>query len=148
MSDNATSKKPEEDAGLSIIETRLVSTNFQSLNPVKVGPINLAENKLDSISQVSKKKKEIKVFLNYSATASEGETNLFKLAAVYYGSFKATDATTDEQLVNFAQANAPAIIFPLLRAAIATITLASGFPPLTLPIVNFLKNPSKVELID
>lgn len=48
----------------------------------------------------------------------------------------------DEKLGNFLYLNAPAIMFPYLRAYISSITALSGINPITLPTLNLssLKN--------
>lgn len=40
---------------------------------------------------------------------------------------------------NFPKINAPAIAFPYIRAFISNLTLQSGFDPVILPSINFVK---------
>jgi preprotein translocase subunit SecB len=40
---------------------------------------------------------------------------------------------------NFPKINAPAIAFPFLRSHIANFTMQSGFEPVILPSINFIK---------
>lgn len=49
------------------------------------------------------------------------------------------EITEDFKLSNFPKINAPAIAFPYLRAYISNITLQSGFDPVILPSINFVK---------
>lgn len=137
---------PESD--LKLIETRLIKSGFECFNAVRLGPIEMENQTLSAVSNVSKSKKEIRVFLTYSTSTKEKTQPLFKLSCEYFGLFRAGDATPPEQLEAFAKLNAPSIVFPLLRASIATLTIAAGFPPLTLPVINFHKMGVKIELID
>ncbi|MRJ09339.1 preprotein translocase subunit SecB [Ornithobacterium rhinotracheale] len=49
------------------------------------------------------------------------------------------DITEEFKLSSFPKINAPAIAFPYLRAFISNLTLQSGFPPIILPSINFVK---------
>jgi len=49
------------------------------------------------------------------------------------------DITEDFKISNFPKINAPAIAFPFLRAYISNFTLQSGFEPVILPSINFVK---------
>jgi len=41
---------------------------------------------------------------------------------------------------NFVRINAPAIVFPYLRAYISNLTVGAGFSPIVLPTLNFTSN--------
>lgn len=138
----------QTEAALKLVDSRLVAANFQCFASLKTGPIELAETKFSTVCRVAKSEKTIQVFFEYSATAREKDEDLFKLSISYFGVFTANKDTTDEQLISFAKLNAPAIIFPLLRATIATLTLGAGVPPLSLPIVNFHKVKVQLEVVD
>lgn len=49
------------------------------------------------------------------------------------------DITEEFKLSNFPKINAPAIAFPYLRAFVSNLTLQSGFEPVILPSINFVK---------
>tara|TARA_A100000171_G_scaffold53095_1_gene76777 strand:- start:3296 stop:3685 length:390 start_codon:yes stop_codon:yes gene_type:complete len=54
--------------------------------------------------------------------------------------FKLDDPITEEfKLSNFPKINGPAIAFPFLRAYISNLTLQSGYDPVILPSINFVK---------
>ncbi|WP_418551477.1 protein-export chaperone SecB [Prevotella sp.] len=62
--------------------------------------------------------------------------------------FFQVDQVIDEQFKqsDFINVNAPAIAFPYVRSYISNLTLQSGFDPIILPSVNFVKlNESKRE---
>ena len=133
------------ESDLALLETRLISASFKFLSPVVVGGIALRNWIFEPTVKVSKSAGEIQVFLNLSLIAHEQQNDLFELSAMYYGSFKVRGEVTTANLQTFASLSAPAIVFPLLRAAVATLTLSAGFPPLTLPVMNFQKVAVKVE---
>ncbi len=47
--------------------------------------------------------------------------------------------TEEFKISDFPKINAPAIAFPYLRAYISNLTLQSGFDPVMLPSINFVK---------
>lgn len=54
--------------------------------------------------------------------------------------FQTDEPITEEfKISDFPKVNAPAIAFPYLRAYISNLTLQSGFNPIILPSINFVK---------
>jgi preprotein translocase subunit SecB len=49
------------------------------------------------------------------------------------------EITEEFKLSDFPKINAPAIAFPYLRALVSNLTLQSGFDPVMLPSINFVK---------
>lgn len=49
------------------------------------------------------------------------------------------EITEQFKLSDFPKINAPAIAFPYLRALVSNVTLQSGFDPVMLPSINFVK---------
>lgn len=49
------------------------------------------------------------------------------------------EITEEFKLSDFPKINAPAIAFPYLRALVSNVTLQSGFDPVMLPSINFVK---------
>lgn len=54
--------------------------------------------------------------------------------------------TEEFKLSDFPKINAPAIAFPYLRAFVSNVTLQSGFDPVMLPSINFVKLAEENEL--
>lgn len=52
------------------------------------------------------------------------------------GLFEFEQELTDDQKKGFFNTNAPAILFPYVRAYISTLTALSGINPITLPTLN------------
>lgn len=60
------------------------------------------------------------------------------MKVVYLARFETTEDLTDEFMEShFVGMNAPAISYPYLRAYISQVLLISGYPPVTLPTINF-----------
>ncbi len=65
---------------------------------------------------------------------------LFNLNVETYFTFHLDEKITEDfKLSDFPKVNAPAIAFPYLRAYISNLTLQSGFEPVILPSINFVK---------
>jgi len=68
------------------------------------------------------------------------QPNNFKLELDYVAWFRTLSEIDEEfKSSDFTKINAPAIAFPYLRAFVSTIILNSGFEPLVLPTINFVK---------
>jgi len=62
------------------------------------------------------------------------------LAVKYVSEFEADqDISENDRSLHFFSINAPAIAYPFLRAYVANFMLSSGFDPVILPVVNFVK---------
>lgn len=56
------------------------------------------------------------------------------------------DTTIDKTLVDqLSKINCPAILFSYLRETVSDLTRRAGFPPLYLPVVNFVKEAGKKQ---
>ena len=119
---------------------------FNFISNIKGGqPLSLSGEKLEVKAFVEKAKNKIIVELSFNTTAKEGEEKIFNLSAGYRGVFAYTETSEPQSIAGFAKTNAPAIIYPFLRASIASMTLAAGVPPMTLPVINFTTFPVVVE---
>jgi preprotein translocase subunit SecB len=109
--------------------------------------LSLSDEKLEAKVILDRKACRIIVELSFNTTATEGDQKIFNLSTGYKGVFVYEETTEASSITNFSKINAPAIIYPFFRAAIAGITLAVGVPPLTLPIINFTKYPVVIQEI-
>ena len=55
------------------------------------------------------------------------------------GFFQFTEPIDEALRKQYATINCPAILFPYLRETLADLTRRAGFPPLHLPVTNFIK---------
>lgn len=75
------------------------------------------------------------------------ESDVFNLNIEAAFNFSIEDEITDEFAnSNFPKINAPAIAFPYIRAYISNLTLQSGFEPVMLPSINFVKLSKEQDL--
>lgn len=63
---------------------------------------------------------------------------VIKIEVLIQGEFEFDSDLNEEQKKTFFEINAPAILFPYVRAYIASLTALSGFMPLNLPTINFM----------
>lgn len=66
----------------------------------------------------------------------EERDNKFKAEITVLGVFKFVSDMKEDMLDNFFYKNAPAILFPYVRAYITTLTSLSGISPVILPTLN------------
>ena len=81
----------------------------------------------------------IYVQVGASTPASEEEIYPFNFKVVYAGKFSFDEDIPSELKRQYCNVNCPAIIFPFLREFVTEITTRSGFAPLILPPINFVK---------
>ncbi len=70
---------------------------------------------------------------------TDKQKKVFELEITSVGSFLYSVSTKIEELENYLYINAPAILFPYIRAYISTLTNLSGFDPINLPTLNMVK---------
>lgn len=87
---------------------------------------------------LDKKNSTFKLLLDINISEKNNELNIEVSSE---GTFSYNDLS-DEKLNNFLYLNAPAILFPYLRAYITSLTALSGVSPIVLPTLNLsgLKN--------
>jgi len=111
--------------------------------PVKQGKIDFVINPYGTIDETSK---IFKLTLEVFIKDSNGSFDI-KLTALGFFEFKFEK--TPENLSNYFYTNAPAIIFPYIRAYISSITALSGLKAVNLPVMNLsnLKDQLKANTI-
>ena len=118
---------------------------IRSNSRAKIQSLNLHKQILNAKSTITVSMNSIDVSLSYETEATSDNNSIFTLKAEYVGRFIYDNKLTEQQIENFAKVNAPAIIFPMLRASISLTTLAGEVPPLVLPMINFVGAPAQVE---
>jgi preprotein translocase subunit SecB len=105
--------------------------------------INSSQNldlsiKFNPTGFLDKKNSTFKLLLDIIISEKNNELNIEVSSE---GTFSYNDLS-DERLNNFLYLNAPAILFPYLRAYITSLTALSGVSPIVLPTLNLsgLKN--------
>ena len=83
--------------------------------------------------------KESKYYLNLIANVKDEDGN-FEISIVTESVFNFDeDADVSELIGSMFTLNAPAIVFPYIRAYISSLTALSGMPTLTIPTLNLSK---------
>lgn len=74
---------------------------------------------------------------NFSiAVKIEDKERGFELSVGCSSVFEFDNTLTEEELRRYTSVNAPAILFPYVRAYISTLTSLSGISPIVLPTIN------------
>ena len=95
--------------------------------------------------QYDKEKLLLDLMLCVKVTGTDGDPLPFNLEIAYSGSFS-FDKDADEKTIEMlGKINCPAIIFPYIREHSAELTRKAGFPPLLLPVINFVKMAKDIE---
>src|SRR5690606_16421424 len=82
-------------------------------------------------------KKSVSQFLLKIAVTIKDDNNHFNINILTESIFSYSSETdVDENIGSLFSLNAPAIVFPYIRAYIASLTALSGMPVLTLPTLN------------
>ncbi len=124
--------------------SRLTSLSFEATKPFEAGKISLDNQNLTCKVRCNLSDRSIAVYFQYKVEPMQNRQSIFKFSASFYGLFYYDESTVESDRQLFCKANAAAIIFPSFRASIASATLATGYPPLTLPIINFFRFPVDV----
>lgn len=108
-----------------------VNEKFKPKNkPIAINTSLKIDHKYD------KRKKELKVVVEVSLKETDAP---FSCVVEGIGKFHFTKEPDEQKLVRIASINCPAILFPYIRETIADITRRSGFNPLHLSPINFVK---------
>ena len=61
------------------------------------------------------------------------------------GYFSWDEKIKEDDLINYLELNAPAVLFLYIRPFISNMTAYSGFSPLILPLINFINSREKLN---
>ncbi len=91
---------------------------------------------VDVEKSLSEDKKRLKIVLNVHIDLSGVDPSPMKIFITVAGHFSLHDEQNDGALEEFAEIQAPTIMFPFVREIIANLTMRADFPPLLIPPVN------------
>lgn len=91
---------------------------------------------VDVEKSLSEDKKRLKIVLHVHIDLSGVDPSPMKIFIVVAGHFSLRDEQNVGALEEFAEIQAPTIIFPFVREIIANLTMRTDFPPLLIPPVN------------
>ncbi|MEW6711420.1 MAG: protein-export chaperone SecB [Candidatus Riflebacteria bacterium] len=87
-------------------------------------------------------KRFVEVKLNVKINSKD---QLLKIEVEMKGGFKANPEMTDEMFEKLSSQNAPAIMYPFLRAIVASFSSQAGIPSIIMPLMNFTQKQEKIE---
>lgn len=87
---------------------------------------------------------EYHFFINVRVIDKNGD-NMFELNVNCSSVFEFDRELTEEEVRRYTSINAPAILFPYVRAYISTLTSLSGISPVVLPTINLSASEQKTE---
>jgi preprotein translocase subunit SecB len=108
--------------------------NFIGGNPLSF------EFSVDIIDESPKDPQKITTTIAYRTTKHDDDAVYpFNFQILMTGEFELEEKETDVALIEkLKHINCPAVIFPYLREAIASIVCKAGYPPLHVPLLNFV----------
>lgn len=123
------------------MEIKIDKTYFKAIKIKRIPKgSDVSEINLDMSLKVGFNKKYDNAFKIVFHLLLFDPTKSIELDCNFIAKFKTREPITQDFIdSNFPNINAPAIAYPFFRAAISTITLNSGFTPVILPTVNFVK---------
>lgn len=124
--------------GFALKRLRLVDCRFSSPRRFPGSTdrrFNISDATIDSEIDENARTCIVRIGIEVAAHAKDVEA--FTLATIIEGLFEGSQEGLP--LEQFAQVNAPAILFPYLRETISNLTARSGHPALLLPTVNFVE---------
>lgn len=87
-------------------------------------------------------KRFVEVKLNVKINSKD---ELLKIEVEMKGGFKANPEMSDEMFEKLSSQNAPAIMYPFLRAIVASFSSQAGIPSIIMPLMNFTLRQEKIE---
>lgn len=126
---------------MSVKEIVLDSVSFQVNHEYeeKTGPEGFSY-RVKRDSQVDLDRLDLRVSLGVETPGKVQSPNYpFYFDVTIVGTFVFTEPIGEELCRQYASVNCPAILFPYLRETLADLTRRAGFPPLHLPVTNFVK---------
>ena len=91
---------------------------------------------VDVEKSLSEDKKRLKIVLHVHIDLSGVDPSPMKIFTVVAGYFSLHDEQNIGALEEFAEIQAPTVMFPFVREIIANLTMRTDFPPLLIPPVN------------
>lgn len=138
----------QQEAIFQISSMRIGKIDFEFTEKKSVEKPSIKTN-IELLSKVSIRHRAVENIIKLSVVAETSEGILFKLDLTHFASFVCTSENAQKEIYeNFSKYNAPSIVYPSIRTAVATVTVASGIPSVLLPLMNFMNYPSKVEFLD
>jgi preprotein translocase subunit SecB len=121
----------EKEAQFRFVNYRITESVIK-LDP-EVEPSDELEVNFEQTIGVHETENRMRLLLNTSIT---DKNNALSIAVKAEGYFEFDEGLDEDMKDGFFNANAPAILFPYIRAYISTLSTLSGIKPIVLPTLN------------
>lgn len=121
----------EQIAKFQFLGYKVIESNIKLNNPVE-GENNLSVN-FTQTAGVDEQNRKMKLILD---TVIEDPNHTIDIHVKTEGYFEFATEIDDTLKKNFFTQNAPAILFPYIRAYVSALTALSGIPSIILPTLN------------
>ena len=121
----------EKEAQFRFVNYRITESVIK-LNP-EVEPNDELEVNFEQTIGVHDTENRMRLLLN---TSIKDKNNALSIAVKAEGFFEFDEGLDEDMKDGFFNANAPAILFPYIRAYISTLSTLSGTKPIVLPTLN------------
>ncbi|MBR4327139.1 MAG: protein-export chaperone SecB [Bacteroidales bacterium] len=115
---------------------RVLESSFKCTSELPNEPENFDVDLMPSF-RVAETANSVKLTLE---TKVRTENSLVDIYVKAESMFEFDDDLNDEEQQLYFRKNAPAIMFPYVRAYISSLSVLSGIPPITLPTINLAIN--------
>jgi preprotein translocase subunit SecB len=129
--------KKNEHQGIAFQRLILEKVNFEVNPDFSFGgePLAVAMD-VNADAFFSEDKKNLRSVLTTNIALSGAEPSPMKILVAVAGYFSLEDGQSTCVLEEFAEIQAPAMLFPFMREVVANLTMRTDFPPLLLPPAN------------
>ena len=121
----------EKEAQFRFVNYRINESAIK-LDP-EVEPSDELEVNFEQTIGVHETENRMRLLLN---TSISDKNNALSIAVKAEGYFEIDEGLSEDMKEGFFNANAPAILFPYIRAYISTLSTLSGIKPIVLPTLN------------
>lgn len=127
----------------------LISTAFERVAQIQATDNSKIKHETSvEVSSSENGSERFAVYLEVDHIVKYDTENIVSAKVVYSGTFRKLGENTKEELDNFLNINAPAIIFPFVREVVASLTSKAMVGAILLQPVNFVKLYNKKKVGD
>ncbi len=129
----------EAIAQFRFLKYEILNASIEIDEPGKISP--KLEVEFNNVKDLSKEE----LFILGIEILIKDETGNLKIKVFAKGYFKFMNDCPENRKDDFMNINAPAILFPYIRAYISTLTALSGINPIILPTLNLSERKTKLK---